>query len=153
MAAIGRNRAFRVSAAVCVVALISLGIAVRGAAAHDASSDARAQVTAVAEALSAGDAVEAMAHFSKSMPEYEKLKGYFEGLSAFQVENQLNITDEDDADTCVNLTIGWDITLTDLGTDRSRRRTGEIHVKLAPVDSKWRIVEFAPLDIFNPQVQ
>jgi len=153
MAAIGRNRAVRVSAAVCVVALTSLGIAVRGAAGYDASSDARAQVTAVAEALSAGDAVEAMTHFSKSLPEYEKLKGYFEGLSAFQVENQLNITDEEDADNCVNLTISWDITLTDLGTDRSRRRTGEIHVKLAPVDSKWRIVEFAPLGIFNPQVQ
>jgi hypothetical protein len=94
-----------------------------------------------------------MTHFSKTMPDYNQIKRYFEGLSAFQVENQLSITDEDDSGNCVAFTITWDITLTDLGTDRSRRRTGEIHVKLAPADSKWRIVEFTPLDIFNPQLQ
>lgn len=153
MAAIGRDRAVGINAAICVVAFTVLGIAVQRAAANDASSDARAQVTAVAEGLSAGDAAEAMTHFSKSLPDYDKLRRYFEGLSAFQIENQLNIIDEEDADNCVSLTITWDITLTDLGTERSRRRTGDIHVKLAPVDSKWRIVEFAPLDIFNPQLK
>jgi hypothetical protein len=116
------------------------------------SSDARAQVAAVAEALTSGDAAEAMIHFSKSFPDYEKLRRYFEGLSAFQVENQLEITDEEDTNDTVALTIAWDLTLTDFGSDHSRRRHGEIHVKVMPVESKWRIVEFSPLDIFNPQI-
>jgi hypothetical protein len=153
MAAIERDRAVRLSAAVCLVGLAALSLGTGPVAAADASSDARAQVAAVAEALSSGDAADAMTHFSKSLPDYDKVRRYFEGLSAFQVENQLNFTDEEDSDTSVGLTITWDITLTDLGSDRSRRRTGEIHVKLAPTDSKWRIVEFTPLDIFNPELQ
>jgi hypothetical protein len=118
----------------------------------EASSDARAQVAAVAESLTSGDPSGAMTHFAKSYSDYEKLRRYFEGLSAFQVENQLDITDEEDTTNSVSLTITWDITLTDVGSDRSRRRTGEIHAKLIPIDSKWRLVEFAPLDIFNPQI-
>lgn len=117
-----------------------------------ASSAARAQVAAVAEALSAGDAAEAMSHFSKSLPDYDKLRRYFEGLAAFQVENELQITDEQDSEKQAAFTITWDITLTDLGMSESRRRSGEIHAKLALVDNKWSIVEFTPLDIFNPQL-
>jgi hypothetical protein len=137
----------------CVVALTALNVEAPCAPAVNVSSNARAQVAAVAEALSSGDAADAMTHFSRSLPDYDKVRRYFEGLSAFQIENQLNITEEDDSEKCVGLTITWDITLTDFGTDRSTRRTGEIHVKLAPTDSKWRIVEFTPLEIFNPQLQ
>jgi hypothetical protein len=135
---------------VCTITLIACGAtAIPGRA---VSSDARAQVAAVAEALTSGDAAEAMSHFSKSFADYEKLRRFFEGLTAFQIENQLEITDEEDMANGVSMTITWDITLTDLGSDRSRRRTGEIHVKLLPVESKWRIAEFSPLDIFNPQI-
>jgi len=134
-----------------VVALFRCGVAL--AQQHSPpSSDARAEVTAVAEALTSGDPAAAMTHFDKSYRDYEKLRLYFEGLSAFQVENQLDITDEEDTDSSVSLTITWEITLTDSETDRSRQRTGDVHVKLVPVTSKWRIVEFSPLDIFNPQI-
>jgi len=136
-----------------VSALLVLALVPQLTRAGDASADARAQVAAVAQALSSGDAAEAMTHFAKSFADYDKLRRYFEGLAAFQVENQLAFTDEEDTEKEVALTIVWDITLMDLGTDRSRRRTGEIHVKVASVDSKWRIVEFAPLDIFNPQLR
>jgi hypothetical protein len=132
----------------CAVALAVCAFAARS----QASSDARAQVTAVAEALSSGDAALAITHFAKSFRDYEKLRRYFEGLAAFQVENQLDITDEEDSGNSVLLTITWDITLTDVATDRSTRRTGDIHAKLTLIDSKWRIVEFSPLDIFNPQI-
>ena len=131
--------------------LLFFGACIRGYAA-DPSAAARAQVSAVAQALSAGDATGAMAHFAKSYPDYDKLKRYFEGLAAFQVENQLQVTDENDSDKGVDLAVTWDITLTGLGSDESRRRTGEIHVSVARVDGKWRIAGFTPIDLFNPQI-
>lgn len=150
MAATGRRAAAFLRS---ISAIVLVGcMATTTSALADASSDARAQVAEVAEALTSGDAAEAMTHFSKSFADYEKLRRYFEGLSAFQIENQLDITDEEDTANSIFLTITWDITLTDVGSDRSRRRTGEIHVKLIPLESKWRIVEFSPLDIFNPQI-
>jgi hypothetical protein len=134
--------------------LLTVGIvSAQSAGQGGASTEARAQVAAVAQALSSGDAATAMIHFAKTAPDYEKIRRYFEGLSAFQVENQFNITDENDSENCVLLAITWDITLTDVGTDRSVRRTGDIHVKLVTVQSKWRVLEFTPLDIFNPQLQ
>jgi hypothetical protein len=136
-----------------LLALLAVGVFANSLCAADPSSEARAQVAAVAEALSSGEPAEAMTHFAKSFPDYERLRRFFEGLSAFQVENQLDVTDEEDSGNTVALTITWDITLTDLGSDRTRHRSGEIHVKLTPVDSKWRIVEFAPTDIFNPQLR
>lgn len=151
MAAIARDCSSRRSF-LCLAALLLVAVPLRSGTASDASAAARQQVAAVAEALSSGDASEAMTHFAKTVLDYEKIRRSFEGLADFQVENQLDYTDEEDADTSVTLTVTWDITLTDLGSDHSRRRTGEIHVKVALVDSKWRIVEFAPLDIFNPQV-
>ena len=150
MAAIARS-AVRAMKCSVVLALLAYSVSFARQSSH-ASSGARAQVAAVAEALSSGDASAAMTHFAKSYREYDKLRHYFEGLSAFQVENQLDITDEEDTDNSVLLTITWDITLTDLGSDRSRRRTSDIHAKLTLLDSKWRIVEFSPVDIFNPQV-
>ena len=150
MAATGRKAAGFLTK-LCATMLVVCGMAAIPARA-DTSSEARAQVTAVAEALTSADAAQAMTHFAKSFPDYEKLRLYFEGLSAFQIENQLDITDEQDTTSSVALTITWEITLTDLASDRSRRRSGEIHVKLIPVESKWRIVDFSPLDIFNPQI-
>jgi hypothetical protein len=120
--------------------------------AADPGSSARQQVAAVAEALTAGDSAEAMAHFAKIYPDYEKLRKYFDGLTAFQVENQVDFTDEEDSGAAVVFTANWNLTLTDLGTDRTRNRTGQIHVKVIPVESKWRIVEFSPLEIFDPQL-
>jgi hypothetical protein len=152
MVVTGPESAARLNSNVRLFALLALALVPQLTHAADASSDARAQVAAVAQALSSGDAAEAMTHFAKSFTDYEKLKRYFEGLAAFQVENQLEFTDEEDTDKDVWLTIAWDITLTDLGTDRSRRRTSEIHVKVSSIDSKWRIVEFAPLDIFDPHL-
>ena len=148
MAVIGLNALHAVK---YVAALVLLAFATLSAR-QSSPSEARAQVAAVAEALSSGDASGAMAHFAKSYRDYDTLRRYFEGLSAFQVENQLDVTDEEDTRNSVSLTVTWDITLTDLGSDRSRRRTGEIHAKIMPVGSKWRIVEFSPLDIFNPQI-
>ena len=153
MAVIGRNRCRWKAFTRCLLFCIVLSLAGRYLRAADASSEARGQVAAVARALSSGDAAEAMTHFAKTCPNYDTVRRYFEGLGAFQVDNQLTFTDEEDADNSVTLTITWDITLSDFGTENSRRRTGEIHVKVAAADSKWRIVEFSPLDIFNPQLR
>ena len=82
----------------------------------------------------------------------KRLRKYFEGLAAFQVENEVDFSDEEDSDKAVVFTVNWNLTLTDLGTDRTRNRSGQIRVKVIPVESKWRIVEFSPLDIFDPQL-
>ncbi|HEX4749908.1 MAG TPA: hypothetical protein VH302_10235 [Bryobacteraceae bacterium] len=151
MAAIARDRMLGRGIAMPAAAVMAT-LTLWAQPAANPSSSARQQVAAVAEALSAGDATEAMTHFAKTLPDYEKVSKYFDGLAAFQVENQIDFTDEDDSDTAVIFAITWDITLTDLGTDRTRNRSGQIHVKVASVESKWRIVEFSPLDIFNPQL-
>ena len=147
MAAIGHRRAAQIS----LSALLALAF-LQSAYGEDPSAAARSQVAGVAEALTDNDAAEAISHFDKSYPDYVKLRRDFEGLSAFQVENQLNVTEEEDTDKGVFLTITWDITLNGLTTNQTRRRTAEIHATVARVGSKWRIVAFGPLDIFNPEI-
>lgn len=149
MAAIARDRLLRFGVLMFVGAL-SATIFARSAI--DPGTSGRQQVAAVAEALTAGDSAEAMSHFAKTFPDYEKLRKYFDGLAAFQVENQVDFSDEEDSDAAVVFTVNWNLTLTDLGTDRTRNRSGQVHVKVIPVESKWRIVEFSPLDVFDPQI-
>jgi hypothetical protein len=125
----------------------------RPTSAADASSSARGQIAAVAEALTSGDAEEAISHFSKSLPDYLNLRHYFEGLTAFSLENEVNVTDEEDSDRGVDLTITWTVTFTGLTTDQTRQRSSEIHATVAQENSKWRIVKFAPIEVFNPQLR
>ena len=149
MAATARNRLSRFGVMI-FTAMLSATVFARSAA--DASTSARQQVAAVAQALTDGDAAEAMTHFAKTYRDYDKLRRYFDGLAAFQIENQVDFSDEEDSDTAVVFTANWNLTITDVASDRTRNRSGQIHVKVVPVESKWRIVEFAPLDIFDPQL-
>lgn len=58
----------------------------------------RERVSYVASALTAGNPADAMSPFDKSFDGYEKLRGYFSGLtSAFQLTNQLEVTEEQDS--------------------------------------------------------
>ncbi len=148
MAAIARKAA-PFSVAILLLFIVSSNPAV----AADASSDARAQIGAVAQALTSQDAAEAIAHFSKSCADYDKLRHYFEGLSAFEIDNRISVTDEQDNENSVDLTITWDLTLTGMTLDQTKHRSAEIHATIAREGSKWRIVQFAPIEIFNPQVR
>ncbi len=118
----------------------------------DRAADIRAQLSYVATSLTAGNATDAMGPFDKSFSNYNKLSSYFQGLSAaFQVDNEVDVIDEQDMDASSNLTITWTLTLTDLGTDATERRTQDINVRLVLKDGKWKIVDFSPISLFNPQ--
>jgi hypothetical protein len=134
-------------AAVGALFLFRLAIPVRA----DRTADVRGQVSHVGTALAAGNAADAMTPFDKSFANYEKLSNYFQGLTAFQVESEIEFVDEQDTDMDIKLVVNWTLTLTDLGTDATERRTSDIDVRLVLTDGKWKIVEFSPLTIFNPQ--
>lgn len=117
----------------------------------DRAADVLAQLNHVATALTDGNALDAMSPFDKSFADYEKLSNYFAGLtSAFQVINEVKVEDEQDTETETKLTVSWTLTLTDLGTGYSEQRSGEINVRLILKDGKWKIVDFSPIDLFNP---
>ena len=116
----------------------------------DSAADIRTQLGVVATSLAAANPSDAMSPFDKSYPNYEKLSQYFQGLTVFQIENEVDVTDEEDTADGANVTITWALTLTDLSTNRTDRRTAEINARLILKDGKWKIVEFAPISIFNP---
>jgi hypothetical protein len=137
MAAIGRSS---------LVSLVALAASAFGA------DTPRATVSYVASALTAGNPADAMSCFDKSVAGYEKLRGYFSGLTgAFQLVNQLEVTEEQDAAAEATLTVEWTVTLSDPQTGYAENRNAAIHVRLVQKSGKWKIVEFAPIELFNPQ--
>ena len=117
----------------------------------DRAADVRSEISYIATALSSGNPADAMTPFDKSFANYDKLGSYFQGLTAFQVENEIDITDEQDTETDTKLTVNWSLTLTDLGNDSTEQRSGDINVRLVLRDGKWKIVDFSPISLFNPQ--
>ncbi len=118
----------------------------------DRAADVLARVNYVATSLTAGNAADAMSPFDKSFANYQKLSDYFDGLTnAFQLVNEVDVTDEQDSETETKLTVNWTLTLTDLKTNYTNRRTAELTVRLALKNGKWRITDISPIDLFNPQ--
>ena len=147
MAATGRKR--RLHALACTVPLFLTSFVWA-----DRPSDVRARVNQVASALASGSASDAMSAFDKSCPDYDKIRQYFQGLGdSFDVSNQWEIEDEQDTHTETVLTIDWALTIADKTTDATENREAEITVKLKAADGKWKIVSFAPLDIFDPAIR
>jgi hypothetical protein len=117
----------------------------------DEVADALATVNHVADALSAGNAAEAMAQFSKSYPQYDKLKNDFSGLTdAYSLTSEATIADERALQDAVDLRLDWTLTLVQPNTTFSTQRQAEIRVHVARIRGKWKITEFSPIDIFNP---
>ena len=118
----------------------------------DQAADVHSKLAAIATALTAGNPAEAMSPFDKSYLNYEKLSNYFGGLTnAFQIVNEVDVVDEEDSATESKLTVHWTITLSDLGSNYTERRVGDINARLVLKDRKWKIVDFSPIDIFDPQ--
>ena len=118
----------------------------------DQASDLRAQLGHITSALSDGNPSDALSVFDKSFRDYEKLGGYFEGLtSAFQVGSEIDIVDETDSPNTPEVTVNWTLTLTDQTTEHSERRTSTEHLRFASLDGKWKIVDLSPIDLFNPE--
>ena len=139
------SRSVRAAAGALFLFLVALPV--RG----DRAADIRAQISYIGTALTAGNAADAMRPFEKSFSNYETLSNYFQGLTAFQVESEIELVEENDTETDTKLVVNWTLTLTDSGTDATDRRTGDIDIRLVPKDGKWKIVEFSPISLFNPQ--
>jgi hypothetical protein len=117
----------------------------------DDSADARGQVSHVATALSEGNAADALTPIDKSYANYDKLRNYFLGLTgAFQIVNGIEISDEQDDEAQIILSVHWDLTLTDLQTNYTENRAADVNIKLTRLKGKWKIVDIEPIDIFNP---
>jgi hypothetical protein len=112
----------------------------------------RQQVGHVASALTARVAADAMAPFDKSFADYDKLRGYFNGLTAaFEVTNQLEVTEEQDSAGEATITVEWDLTLANAENGYSQNRNASVHIRLVQKSGQWKIVEFSPVELFNPQ--
>ena len=117
----------------------------------DRAADIRSQICYIATSLGNGSAADALTPFDKSYVDYEKLSSYFQGLTALQIENEVDVTDEDDtSDTETKVTVTWAITLTDISSSHTDHRSADINIRLVLKGRKWKIVEFSPIDIFNP---
>jgi hypothetical protein len=134
------------SAALVIVSLPALPLYA------DQPRDVLAKINYVAAALAAGNPIDAMTPFDRSFANYVKLRDYFSGLTdSSQLVNEVDVTDEQDSATESNVTAAWTLTLTNKTTLQTERRTGEIHIRLTLQNGKWKIVDFSPLELFNPQ--
>jgi len=118
----------------------------------DRPGDVLATINYVATALAGDNAADAMTPFDKSFVNYSKLRDYFLGLTdSSQIVNEVDVNDEQDFENESNVTAGWTLTLTNKTTLQTERRSGEIHIRLALESGKFKIVDFSPIDLFNPQ--
>jgi len=147
MAAIERKgRTRRIRLAIAGLSLLSASLPLSA----DRAADVRSQISTIATALTAGNPADAMTPFDKSFPNYEKLSNYFQGLNAFTTNSEVDVTDEEDAADETKVTIHWTLTLNDLGSNATERRSSDIDVRLVPRNGKWKIVDFSPISIFDP---
>jgi hypothetical protein len=70
---------------------------------------------------------------------------------AYQVQSEVDVTDEDDREAETKLQVTWRLTLTDPATNTSSQRSADVHLTLVQKDGKWKVVDLSPVDFFNPQ--
>jgi hypothetical protein len=129
--------------------LLSVGVACGMA---DQAHDVLQVINHVTTALSASDPADAMAPFDKSFPDYNKLSAYFSNLtSSYAIGNEADVVEETDSDAETKLLLDWTLTLENENSGASLRRHGQVEVRLVRKGGRWKIVELAPLDLFDPQ--
>jgi hypothetical protein len=112
----------------------------------------RQQVSHVASALTAREPADAMTSFEKSFADYDKLRGYFGGLTAaFEVTNRLEVTEEQDSEQEATINVEWALHLANAENGFSQNRKETVHIRLVLKKGQWKIVEFSPVEFFNPQ--
>jgi zona occludens toxin (predicted ATPase) len=131
--------------------LVLLFAAAAVAAHADQAQDVLRAVNQIASALTDGSPSDAIAPFDKSVVGYETLENEFVGLTnAYQIANEVEVLDEDDSPGESKLTLRWTITLTNIQSSESSRKSAEVHVRLRLQKKQWKIVEFSPVDLFTP---
>ena len=144
MAAIGRRSAILVAAALFATLVVP--------ARADGSVDVLATINLITRALADDNAPGAMDPFDKSFRDYAKLQDYFAGLTdRGQIVSEVDILDQSDSKTESKVTVRWTMTITNNSiAGDTEQRTAEIHLRLVPNHDSWKIVEFSPIDFFNP---
>lgn len=118
----------------------------------DRSREVRAEITYVASALASGNPTDALGKFDKSAPDYDRLSDYFAALTnSYDLTSQVEILDENDAETESTLKVNWALELTDRASNTSTRRSTDVTVRLKQNKGKWKIVALTPVEFFNPQ--
>jgi hypothetical protein len=141
MAVIGR-RAF------VLASLLACGMAARA----DDSADVHKVIGDVADALSSGEVTQALAGFDKKFVNYQKLSDYFEALTnAYFVENTVDFMDEDVSASAATVMVRWDLAVTTKQSGITKNRSAELTMRLVREGKKWRIMEFGPIGMFDPQ--
>ncbi len=112
------------------------------------------QISRVATALTSGNPEEALGPIDKACPGYATLRDYFTALTnAYNMTNDLEVTDEQIVNQEATLTVHWILTLSDLKSDLSETRTQDLTIKLSLKKFAWQIVSISPLDFFNPELR
>ena len=118
----------------------------------DDDADVHSVIGDVANALSAGDPADAMSGFSKKCPNYQRLSEDFEALTdAYFVSNRVQFSDEEVSATEATVALHWDLAVTTKQTDFTKNRSADLTLKLVREGKHWRIIEFGPIEIFDPQ--
>ncbi len=136
-----------------VAAILLLASLFAPSASSDQASDIRTVLEHVTTGLVDGNPADAMKPFDSAFRSYDKLRDYFDGLTnGYQLTNEVNVVDERDASDQVELTVNWTITLghlTNPGVQNTRQ--SKIQIRMVRKKHGWKIVEFSPIDLFNPQ--
>jgi hypothetical protein len=115
------------------------------------NQDLRNRLSDISTALSAGNASNAMEPFDRSFSGYEKLSDYFTALTAaYQVAAEVEVTDEQQTDGGIKLSVRWTLHLTD-AEKNTENRSADLTLQWVRKKGKWKITDLTPLDLFNPQ--
>ncbi len=94
--------------------------------------------------LSQKDAMSFMAHFDRSMPEYDRLRRYISALTNQEVACSIDIfKDEGDAQKRT-LALDWTLQLA------SGRRSATVRLTVELRKRRWKITGLAPVEFFAP---
>lgn len=159
MGVTGRNTAHNVHKApfALISGLLAAAVALAGWGAAplqaDQAAEALATVNYIASALSDDNPVDAMTPFEKSFPDYEKLAGYFQGLTERAlVTSELQVVDEREKNQLIDLSVQWTLDLSNRSmTGLTETRSEELHVRLVQKKGKWKIASLSPVSFFDPQ--
>ena len=119
----------------------------------DQAAEALAAVNYIASALSDDNPVDAMTPFEKSYPDYDKLAGYFEGLTERGlVTSEVQVVDQQDHEQSIDLVVQWTLDLSNRSmTGLTETRIGNLQVHLVKQKDKWKIASLSPVSFFDPQ--
>jgi len=108
--------------------------------------------TALAAALSAGDAVEFMRYFDPAMPDREKLRAYVAGLvDEGDLQSSVEIRSDEGDDHARNVELDWLLQIVEREDAAGLTRRREIvKCRLVKRGKNWRIAAFDPIALFAP---